>query len=104
MALSYNTGATASADTSASVNLSIPSGVLTGDLMLMSLTVFTEDSSAPSVAFSGAGGTWTAVTTTDSSANPQTATPTVNSGAKQLQPGNNFNPAAAPTQQPFGGV
>lgn len=73
MALSYNTGATASADTSASVNLSIPSGVLTGDLMLMSLTVFTEDSSAPSVAFSGAGGTWTAVTTTDSSANPQTA-------------------------------
>ena len=38
------------------------------------------------------------------SADPQTATPTVNSGAKQLQPGNNFNPAAAPTQQPFGGV
>ena len=73
MALSYNTGATASADTSASVSLSIPSGVLTGDLMLMSLTVFTEDSSAPSVGFSGGGGTWTLIATTDSSANPQVA-------------------------------
>ncbi len=73
MALSYNTGATATADNSASVNLSIPSGVLTGDMMLLSLTVFTEDSSAPSVAFSGAGGTWTAVSPTDSSANPQTS-------------------------------
>ena len=41
---------------------------------------------------------------TAANANPQTATPTVNSGAKQLQPGNNFNPAAAPAQQPFGGV
>ena len=74
MAISYNTGTTASADTSASVNITIPSGVLVNDVMLMSLEVFTEDASAPTVSFSGGGGGWTLITPTDASANPQVAT------------------------------
>ncbi len=61
MAISYNTGTTASADTAASVNITIPSGVLVSDVMLMALAIFTLDSSAPTIAFSGAGGTWTLV-------------------------------------------
>ncbi len=64
MAISFNTGATASANTAASVAITIPSGVLTGDVMLMFLTVFCEVGSAPSIAFSGAGGTWTLATVT----------------------------------------
>lgn len=59
MAISYNTGATATADTATSCNITIPAGVLTNDVMVMSLCVFTESSSAPTISFSGAGGTWT---------------------------------------------
>ncbi len=59
--ISYNTGATATADAAAACNVTIPAGVLTGDLMIMSLLLFTETSSAPTVAFSGAGGTWTLI-------------------------------------------
>lgn len=61
MAISVNTGTTASADTATSVNVTIPAGVLTNDVMIMSLEVFTEDSTAPTISFSGAGGSWTLV-------------------------------------------
>lgn len=71
MDISFNTGTTASADTAASVDVTIPSGVLVNDVMIMSLEVFTEDSSAPTVSFSGAGGTWTLVPVSAGS-NPET--------------------------------
>lgn len=73
MSISYNTGTTATADYAASVAVTIPSGVLPGDVMLMALEVFTEDSSAPTISFSGAGGGWTLIPMTDASANPQSA-------------------------------
>src|SRR5271156_3644385 len=64
MAVAYNTGATGSANNATSCTVAIPSGVLVNDVMIMSLTVFTETSSAPTVSFSGAGGTWTLVPVT----------------------------------------
>lgn len=73
MAISVNTGAVANANTASSVAIVIPAGVLVNDVMLMMLSVFTEVSSAPTIAFSGAGGSWTKIATTDSSANPQVA-------------------------------
>jgi hypothetical protein len=73
MAISFNTSAGNTAVTAASVAVTIPSGVLTGDVMVMSLSVFCETSTAPTIAFSGAGGSWTLMTMTDSSANPQQA-------------------------------
>jgi len=69
---SYNTGATASASTAASVAITIPSGVLAGDVMFMCLNVFTETGTAPSISFSGAGGSWTLVPVT-AGANPEVA-------------------------------
>jgi hypothetical protein len=64
VAISYNTGATGGTDTSASTTVTIPAGVLASDVMIMSLEVFTEVSSAPTIAFSGAGGTWTQIGST----------------------------------------
>lgn len=62
MAISFNTGTTATAGNGVtSIAVTIPAGVLVGDVMLMSLSVFTQTSSAPTVSFSGAGGTWTAI-------------------------------------------
>ena len=55
----YNTGATASATTAASVNVTIPSGVLANDVMVLNVECFTEHSTPPTVGFSGGGGTWT---------------------------------------------
>ena len=71
MAISFNAATTASANTSATCNVPLPAGVLAGDVMLMVINLFTQVSSAPTIAFSGAGGTWTLVPTTDASANPQ---------------------------------
>ena len=73
--MSYNTGTTtAPAQTAASCSITIPSGVLVDDVMFLAVEIFTEDSSAPAVSFSGAGGDWTLITPTDASANPQVAT------------------------------
>jgi hypothetical protein len=72
VAISYNTGAKNSANNATSVTLAIPAGVLAGDVMLMALEVFTVTSSAPSISFSGAGGSWTLVPVT-SGVNPEVA-------------------------------
>lgn len=68
---SFNTGATASAVTATSVNLSIPAGVLAGDLMWLALTLHTEVNTQPAVSFAGGGGGWTLVSMTNASVNPQ---------------------------------
>lgn len=73
MAISYNTGATHSADTASSVTLGIPAGVLTGDLMILNIEAFTETGTAPSVSISGGGGSWTAVPM-NTGTNPEVAT------------------------------
>lgn len=70
MSITYNTGATANADFASSVNITIPSGVLVNDVMLMSFEVFSETATAPTVSFSGAGGTWTLAPVTTGS-NPE---------------------------------
>ena len=62
MALSYNTGTTASAITATSVNLTIPAGVLVNDLMVLAVTLFTTDATPPVVSITG--GTWTLVPVT----------------------------------------
>lgn len=72
MAISFNTGAAASVNTSVSINITIPAGVLAGDVMILGLELFTTDSTQPSVAFSGAGGTWTLIPVT-TGANPAVA-------------------------------
>lgn len=73
MAISVNTGTTAHAETAASCNVTIPAGVLAGDVMVMMLTVFTETGSTPAISFSGGGGTWTLVPMTTGT-NPEVAT------------------------------
>src|SRR5215472_4395919 len=73
MAISFNTGATASAVTATSVGITIPAGVLTGDVMVMALEVFTATSTTPTISFSGGGGGWTLVPMT-SGTNPEVAT------------------------------
>ena len=55
----FNTGATATAVTAASVGITIPSGVLTNDVMVMLVQCFTEDSTQPTISISGGGGSWT---------------------------------------------
>jgi hypothetical protein len=67
----YNTGATNSSDTSATVTLAIPAGVLVNDVMRMSLTSFNENATAPTITFSGAGGTWTLTTPLSTGSNPE---------------------------------
>jgi hypothetical protein len=57
--ISYNTGTTADVNNAASISLTIPSGVLADDVMFLNIALFTEDSSAPAVLFSGGGGSWT---------------------------------------------
>ena len=69
--IAYNTGATASAITATSVNLTIPAGVLAGDLMVMGVTVFTTDASSPPVSITG--GPWTQVSVTTGT-NPEVST------------------------------
>jgi hypothetical protein len=64
MAISFNTGASANANNATSVNITIPSGVLTNDVMPMALACFTEDATPPTISFSGGGGTWTLVPVT----------------------------------------
>lgn len=73
MAISFNTGAKNSANTAASVTLAIPAGVLVNDVMVMALEVFTETATAPTISFSGGGGTWTLVPVTPGT-NPEVAT------------------------------
>lgn len=73
MAISFNTGATAHAETAASVNLAIPAGVLAGDVMALILTVFCETGVQPVIAFAGGGGAWTPVPV-NTGANPEVAT------------------------------
>ena len=73
MAIAYNTGVTGSASTASSVNITIPSGVNVNDVMIMALEVFCETSTAPTISFSGAGGSWTLVPMT-SGTNPEVAT------------------------------
>jgi hypothetical protein len=70
MAISYNTGATGSSVNVTTVTVAIPSGVLANDVMIMSLACFTEDSTQPTISFSGAGGTWTLAPVTTGS-NPE---------------------------------
>ena len=71
MPISFNTGVSNGAHASATITLALPSGILVNDVMLMSLTCFNLVDTAPAIAFSGAGGNWTLVPTSDSSANPQ---------------------------------
>ena len=66
--ISYNTGATASAITATSVGLTIPAGVLVNDLMVLAVTLFTQDASAPAVSITG--GTWT-LTSVTTGTNPE---------------------------------
>lgn len=73
MAISYNTGATGSANTASSVAVTIPAGVLAGDVMILALTVFCETGTAPSIGFSGGGGTWTLIPGTSPGTNPEVA-------------------------------
>lgn len=73
MAISFNTGTTASANTATSVGVTIPAGVLTNDVMLMMLTVFCETGTQPTISFSGGGATWIAPTP-NTGTNPEVAT------------------------------
>ena len=72
--LAYNTGATGTASGSASATVTVPAGVSTSpaDTLLIGFCCFTEDSSQPSFAITGgSGGSWTLLSPTDASANPQ---------------------------------
>ena len=78
VAIQYNTGAAAATSNVTSQAFTIPNtgglqgtGVMADDVMLLDVSVFTEDSTQPSIAFSGGGGTWQLVPMTDGSANPQ---------------------------------
>jgi hypothetical protein len=72
---SFNVGATASANTSASCAITIPSGVLTGDIMVLGIAVFNEVATAPVLSFSGGGGaTWVLPTPLHDGSNPEQAT------------------------------
>lgn len=73
MAISFNTGATAHAETAASVGLVIPAGVLAGDVMALVLTVFCETGVQPVISLAGGGGAWTPVPVSPG-ANPEVAT------------------------------
>jgi hypothetical protein len=73
VAISFNTGTTAHAETAASVAPVIPAGVLVGDVMVLVVNAFTETGSTPTVAISGGGGAWTLVTPTTGT-NPEVAT------------------------------
>ncbi len=74
MAISFNTGATASANNAASVAITIPAGVNTGDLMVLGVAVFNEVSSAPTLSFSGGAGGWTLPAPLHDGSNPEAAT------------------------------
>ena len=56
--ISFNVGNANTADTATSVTLGIPAGVLPADAMLLAVTCYTEDPSAPAISISGGGGTW----------------------------------------------
>jgi hypothetical protein len=71
MAISYNTGATGSASAATSCNITIPAGVLTGDLMLLGVACFTEVTSAPTITITGGGGSWTLLSPMHDGTNPQ---------------------------------
>lgn len=73
MAISYNTGANANANNATSCNITIPSGVLINDVMILNVQLFTETGTAPTVSFSGAGGSWSLVSVS-SGTNPEVAT------------------------------
>ena len=73
MAISYNTGTTWSANTAASAAGTIPSGVLVGDVMLLGFPVFCEVSTAPTISFSGGGGSWTLLSPMHDGSNPENA-------------------------------
>jgi len=66
---SFNTGAQASTNTSASVAPVIPAGVLAGDVMLLCVQLFTTTGTPPVVSFSGGGGGWTQIGATQVAAN-----------------------------------
>ena len=74
MAISYNTGATASASTATSVDITIPSGVLVGDVMVLGLVVFNEVATPSTIGFSGGGATWLLPTPIHDSSNPEQTT------------------------------
>jgi hypothetical protein len=71
MAISYNTGATSSANTATSCNITIPAGVLAGDLMLLGIACFNEVASAPTITITGGGGSWTLLSPMHDGTNPQ---------------------------------
>ena len=71
--ITFNTGNKNSADTATSVTLGIPSGVLPGDAMLLAVTCFTQDSSAPALSITGGGGTWNLISVSTGT-NPEVAT------------------------------
>ena len=72
-AITYNTGTSATADTAASVSLTIPPGVLPGDAMFLAVTCFTESAVTPAVSFLGGGGPWSLIGVTTGT-NPEIAT------------------------------
>lgn len=71
MAISFNTGTTAHAETASSVNVTIPAGVLAGDVMVMMVEVFTETGTQPTISITG--NTWT-LPTPNTGTNPEVAT------------------------------
>ena len=74
MAISFNTAVSNTADTSASVAVTIPAGVLPGDVMVLGVLAFTETGTTPALAFSGgSAGAWTLVPVT-AGTNPEVAT------------------------------
>lgn len=76
--IQYNTGVAVSTEGATSVNFTVPdtgginsTGVEVGDIMLATVSVFTEDSTQPTISLSGSGGSWSLVSMTDGSTNPQ---------------------------------
>jgi hypothetical protein len=68
--ISFNTGASNSANTSLTCTVAIPAGVNVGDLMVLGFTVFNEVATAPTIGFSGGGGSWTLLSPMTTGSNP----------------------------------